>query len=40
MENLNPSISVCFWILPGRKNQGINYDRIKWFMINELPVPS
>lgn len=39
-ENLNPSVSLCFWVLPGKKNAGINYDKIKRFMVNELPVPS
>lgn len=33
-------MSLCFWILPGKKNAGINYDKIKRFMLNELPVPS
>ncbi len=39
-KNLDPSVSVCFWILPGKKNQGLNYDKIKRFMTNEIPVPS
>lgn len=39
-KNLGPDVSLCFWILPGKKNAGINYDKIKRFMLNELPVPS
>lgn len=39
-KNLNEDVSVCFWILWGKKKQGINYDKIKRFLVNELPVPS
>jgi aubergine-like protein len=39
-ENLNQSVGVCFWILPGKKKAGINYDKIKRLLVNELPVPS
>ena len=39
-ENLNESFSVQFWILPGSKNKGISYDKIKRLVINEFPVPS
>ena len=37
---LNPNVSICFWILPGNKKKGTNYDKIKQFLINNLPVPS
>lgn len=39
-QNLNNQVSVCFWILWGSKKNGINYDKIKRIMVNELPVPS
>lgn len=39
-KNLDSNVSLCFWILPGKKNQGLNYDKIKRFMTNEIPVPS
>lgn len=37
---MNQNVGVCFWILPGKKKAGINYDKIKRFLVNELPVPS
>lgn len=39
-ENLNPEVSVCFWILWGRKKNGVNYDKIKRYLVNNIPVPS
>lgn len=39
-ERLNPQVSLCIWILQGRKNAGINYEQIKRHLITNLPVPS
>lgn len=39
-DYLNEKVSVCFWILWGAKKNGVNYDKIKRFLVNELPVPS
>lgn len=39
-QYLNPQVTCCIWILPGRKKAGINYDNIKRMLINEMPVPS
>lgn len=38
--NLSPDVTICLWILPGRKKDGQNYDYIKRLLINEMPVPS
>lgn len=39
-EKLTPQVSLCIWILPGRKNAGVNYENIKRYLITNLPVPS
>lgn len=39
-QKLTPQVSLCIWILPGRKNAGTNYENIKRHLINFLPVPS
>ena len=39
-SKLSPQVSLCIWILPGRKNAGTNYENIKRHLINNLPVPS
>ena len=39
-RELNPNVSACIWILPGRKNQGQHYDNLKKLLVNNIPVPS
>ena len=39
-KSLSPQTTVCVWLLPGAKKQGMNYDKIKRLLINNLPVPS
>jgi len=41
MENyMNKDVSICFWILTGKKGNGINYDKIKHKMIETYAIPS